>query len=284
MPPPPLFLPPTVPKLPLPLLLPNPTLHLIPNLTNPEPTPHFNASHPHPKNPLLHLLVLSISIDSPDKIKLRWDFQREDRWEGCPYFLRILRMSLGVSGPDIWHLERDWRREGGAEGDAVAGRLEERKVCFAEADVEGVVDIKVLMFVGVVGEALSVGAGVSQVVQYANANMRMEKGVGVVAVSTAAKPTVTASVFAFATTPTSMSSAFFPALFSAGALALFMPAYSCGAGIGDSTKDELKFGNGECLARYGGGACLSLCPRCAVSPPLPLIGASTTMQMLLMAS
>ncbi|KIJ47726.1 hypothetical protein M422DRAFT_248732 [Sphaerobolus stellatus SS14] len=148
-----------------------------------------------------------------------------------------------------WRLEeRDWRRDAGAEGDAGAGWLEEREVCFAEADVEGVVlDIEVLMFVGVGGEALGVGAGVSQVVQHANANARTVEGVGVVAVSTAANPAIVASVFAFAATPTSMFSVFFPALFSAGALALFIPAYLCVAGLRGGIKDELGLANGEWL-------------------------------------
>ncbi|KIJ30283.1 hypothetical protein M422DRAFT_36642 [Sphaerobolus stellatus SS14] len=43
---------------------------------------------------------------------------------------------------------------------------------------------------------------------------------------------------------------FFSALSSAGALALFMLAYSCIAGIGGGTKDQLGLGNSEWLATW----------------------------------
>ncbi|KIJ47701.1 hypothetical protein M422DRAFT_248707 [Sphaerobolus stellatus SS14] len=131
-----------------------------------------------------------------------------------------------------------------------AERLQEREVCFVEADVEEVVDIKVLMFMGVGRDVLGVGAEVSQVVQHVNVNARMEEGVsvvGIVAVAAAANPAIAA--FAFAATPMSMSSAlFFPAPFSARALPLLTPTYSCIAVIGDDTNDELGRRNGEWLA------------------------------------
>ncbi|KIJ47700.1 hypothetical protein M422DRAFT_248706 [Sphaerobolus stellatus SS14] len=49
VPPPPLLPPPAVPKLSLPLLLPDPTLDLIPNTANPEPTPTSTYPTPAPK-------------------------------------------------------------------------------------------------------------------------------------------------------------------------------------------------------------------------------------------